>query len=81
MHHVIPEEVKTTIERSASNSEAAEVLYGHLKAQADYCSLTTVIATISESQGYHQMSNFGKDLKTCLESKNKLCTCDLHPKK
>ena len=81
MHHVIPEEVKTKIEQSASNYKAAEVLYDHLKPQANYCSLTTMIAAISETQGYHQMSNFGKDLKTCLESKNKLCKCDLHPKK
>ena len=82
-YQVIPQEVKTTIERSTSDSEAAQLLYSHLKAQADYCSLTTMIATMSEtrSQGYRQMSNFGRDLKTGLESKKKLCTCDLHSKK
>ena len=70
LFHVIPEEVKTTIDQSTSDSEAAELLYDHLQAQATYHSLTTMIAIIGETQGYQQMSHFSEDLKASLESKN-----------
>jgi hypothetical protein len=77
-NEVIPESVKTKIEKSDSNEEANHLLYNHLKPQATFCDLTTMATTMSNAEGFAQMRNFGNDFETVLKSQDRRCTCEKH---
>ena len=78
---VIPGNLKTKIANSDTAEKANILLYGHLKAQANCCALTTTIHVITDIKGYPKMKEVGQRMEVRFKEYVQLCSCPKHTKK
>ena len=63
---VIPQDIKTKIERANSDEEANVILYEHVQPQGVKASAKMLFEIMRDAVGYHKMNHLGAEMLECL---------------